>query len=505
MKTIITVLIVCFTLSLQAQFQYTVTSIPYTPYSYDTGDTAFLYPPLNDDGYSLPIALPFTFNFYGTDYTDLIIGANGLVSFDLSIAGGPAMWSLTAADTCPSYNLPNYAIFSPFHDLDPTVNGNIFYNTYGSLPNREFVISWDSVPLFSTDSSSLFTTQQIVLYETSNIIDVNMQEKPICLSWNGGNAVVGIQEHYYVGLAAPGRNTGQWTASNEAWRFFPPCSYNNHVPQICMVTVDSLSQNNIIIWDKTPYSITDSFFVYREITTNNYQRIGAVPYDSLSQFADTVRNLYFPNTGNPNAGTYRYRLQMHDTCGYYSQLSPYHNTIFIINTGGSFSWQEQYSLNPVDAYVLMRDDNSNGNWHAVASVAGTQQAISDPDYSTYQGTASWRIQTQWSIVCNPTLKSGKSFNTSFSNIVGGLSSVDETGQNSWLKIYPNPAANKIIIDYDGIQNLNLSVYNVVGQLLMQREVNKSSNEIDISSLLKGMYILKVSCADWTVQRKLVKE
>src|ERR1051326_278287 len=113
-------------------------------------------------------------------------------------------------------------------------------------------------------------------------------------------------------------------------------------PFICMVTVDSLSQYNVIMWDKTSYNYTDTFIVCREITTNNYLRIGTVPYDSLSEFIDTVRTKYFPNTGDPNAGTYRYKIKVNDSCGTDSTgstFSPYHNTIFMTNNNGNFSWQ----------------------------------------------------------------------------------------------------------------------------------------------------------------------
>ncbi|MBC7863889.1 MAG: hypothetical protein IAF38_13015, partial [Bacteroidia bacterium] len=95
------------------------------------------------------------------------------------------------------------------------------------------------------------------------------------------------------------------------------------VVSICLVTVDSNSQHNIIMWDKTPFTDVDSFIIYREIATNNYQPIGAVHFDSLSQFVDTTETLYFPNTGNPNAGTYRYKIKAHTTCGGYTAISPY--------------------------------------------------------------------------------------------------------------------------------------------------------------------------------------
>ncbi|MEW6467566.1 MAG: T9SS type A sorting domain-containing protein [Bacteroidota bacterium] len=284
---------------------------------------------------------------------------------------------------------------------------------------------------------------------------------------------------------------------------------NSDTPSICMVTVDSLSQYNVIIWDKTLYMNADSFIVYREITTNNYQRIASIPYDSLSRFVDTVATLYFPNTGNPNSGTYRYKLQTYDTCGSYSPLGPYHNTIYMTNVGGTFSWPQLYTIenapNPVNAYVLMRDNYSNGNWQAINSVAGTQQSITDPAYNFWQPSANWRIETMWNITCTPTLRtmpgSLTTYNASLSNAKNPIpSSVSETEVNSLVVLYPNPAETFITIGADGLKIESIGIYDMLGNKAGQ------SNElkIDISGLESGVYYLHIRTAKGNAIKKFVK-
>jgi photosystem II stability/assembly factor-like uncharacterized protein len=90
----------------------------------------------------------------------------------------------------------------------------------------------------------------------------------------------------------------------------------------------------------------------------------------------------------------------------------------------------------------------------------------------------------------------------------GINGTDETtiklNENPGT-IFPNPATSLITIACPENQRLNLSVYNIVGELVLQREINNSTNDVDIRSLAKGIYIIKVSGADWTVQRKLIKE
>ena len=62
---------------------YQVVSIPYAPYPYTTpGGTTD--PAVNaDDHFSQAFALPFPFCFYGSTYSNLCVGSNGVLTFDV--------------------------------------------------------------------------------------------------------------------------------------------------------------------------------------------------------------------------------------------------------------------------------------------------------------------------------------------------------------------------------------------------------------------------------------
>lgn len=195
---------------------YNVTSIPYAPpYPFNAGTAIFVG---QDDIWSNIIWLPFSFCFFGNEYTQIVVGANGLISFNTAYAGAFCPWSYTAA--VPNASLPLNSIFGAYHDIDPSVCGNIRYAILGAAPCRTFVVNYDAVCHYNCNA--LKTTQQIVLYETTNVIEVYIQNKPTCGSWNSGNAVVGIQNATgTVGFTPPGYNTGPWTVSNMGFRFTP--------------------------------------------------------------------------------------------------------------------------------------------------------------------------------------------------------------------------------------------------------------------------------------------
>jgi hypothetical protein len=281
---------------------------------------------------------------------------------------------------------------------------------------------------------------------------------------------------------------------------------------ICLVTVDTISQYNLIVWDKPNPSTIDSFIVYREITTNNYQRLGAVPYlGALSIFKDTVRTKYFPNTGDPNAGTFRYKLRIVDTCGNYSGLSSYHNTIFIINNNGTFSWTQLYSIegasNPVNSYVLMRDDSSTGNWHAVSSVVGTQYSVSDPAYEIYKNTAKWRVETQWAIICTPSIKqSVSSESTSRSNsTTNNFSGLTNNSFPEIFTLYPNPTSGIFSVEFDGHNTPGtiVRIFNFLGEMIYEKMITNNIQTIDLSNHSGGIYTVQVQKGNRDYCKRLI--
>jgi hypothetical protein len=203
---------------------YTVESITYIPpYQFNC-----LQNPVSvniDDIWSPVINIPFDFCFYGNTYNSCIMGSNGMISFNTASAGGPSGYAF-------SNNLPSLVgalfpntIYGVYHDIDPSVGGTVGWELITlNTGCRALVASWSDIPMFSATCNSILYTGMIVLYEDTNVIEVYIKEKNVCSTWNGGNAIVGIQNAAGTqAVVAPGRNglDADWTVTNEAWRFVP--------------------------------------------------------------------------------------------------------------------------------------------------------------------------------------------------------------------------------------------------------------------------------------------
>jgi gliding motility-associated-like protein len=213
---------------------YDVTSIPYAPQFAFTGGTN-----LNvaiDDIWSDIVDLPFPFCFYGQNYTKLLVGANGVLTFNIAgvVPGGtenpnvPGDCNWSYSTTIPNASFPiKNAIYGVYQDIDPSLRTNpaiqnINYYVTGTYPNRAFVLNTSEIPQFSCNTSVGLQTYQIILYETTNTIDVLVNKRTPCTGWNGGRGVIGVMNQAgTLAQTPPGRNTGTWSAFNEAWRFTP--------------------------------------------------------------------------------------------------------------------------------------------------------------------------------------------------------------------------------------------------------------------------------------------
>ena len=136
---------------------------------------------------------------------------------------------------------------------------------------------------------------------------------------------------------------------------------------ICMVTVDSATGKNVVVWEKTPNVAIASFNIYKETNVSGvYALLGNRPYDSLSVMLDLA--------SNPLVSAERYVLTVVDTCGNESAFSTAHRTMHLtVNKGQGNDWNliwNAYEGFTPSSYKIYRADTSL-NFVNIATVAGS--------------------------------------------------------------------------------------------------------------------------------------
>ncbi|MCH8319096.1 MAG: PKD domain-containing protein, partial [Bacteroidetes bacterium] len=150
------------------------------------------------------------------------------------------------------------------------------------------------------------------------------------------------------------------------------CFYTQ--PQICVVTVDSATQKNQIVWEKEVTGVIASYNIYREGLANQFSLVGNVLYANLSNFLDT--------TSIPAQQQYTYKISAMDNCGDESPMSSPHSTLHLImlndaqgETKINFVW-DNYKGVTVLGYNVWRYSALQGNT-LLSTIANTMSTFTD--------------------------------------------------------------------------------------------------------------------------------
>ena len=101
-------------------------------------------------------------------------------------------------------------------------------------------------------------------------------------------------------------------------------------------------------------------------------------------------------------------------------------------------------------------------------------------------------------------------NNRFVLVFDATTGINSTSLNNTLNIYPNPANNELHIGISDVKYLNektsISIKNLVGQEMISLESNELKNlqNIDITSLPEGIYIISIKLDGVYINKKFIK-
>jgi hypothetical protein len=75
------------------------------------------------------------------------------------------------------------------------------------------------------------------------------------------------------------------------------------------------------------------------------------------------------------------------------------------------------------------------------------------------------------------------------------SAINEANGGKQISVYPNPASGKISFDLSANGESALQVFDLNGNLVMNANISKQSNSIDVSNLSQGLYLFTVKSSE----------
>lgn len=280
------------------------------------------------------------------------------------------------------------------------------------------------------------------------------------------------------------------------------------VQELCLVSVNESSDHNLVIWEKTPSLLIDSFRIYREVAGLGFTHIASVHYDSLSSFEDTDAGV------DPNITQYRYKISAVDTCGNEGPLSGFHQTIYTfppLVSGNDIilDWEAYDGLAlPGFYYRIMRDTGMAGNWEAIDSVPEFTTVYTDLNAMNAGDTLRYYIEVVVPDVCEATR--AINHNSTRSNrtqpVQGNSVSVQELFSEENMILSPNPAMDKVAIRFDGhAGQKQIELFDLEGRLIHTEQWTGMYGELNISGFESGVYIVRATINGQTVHKRLIKQ
>jgi len=272
--------------------------------------------------------------------------------------------------------------------------------------------------------------------------------------------------------------------------------------EICLVTVDSTTNTNLVVWEKPITTGIDHFNIYRETSQAGlYQLVGSVLYSAESIYNDLV--------ASPNVRSWRYKISSVDDCGTESELSSTHKTIHLVISHGlgvdiNLFW-DSYEGFAYPNFVLRRHTDAGG-WTTLATMPTNLFTYTDQPTTT--DGLFYEVTVPAPGMCSST-KMAQDFNTTRSNRDNRLSTGQPNSVSELLdqvvNIYPNPANTVLNVENSSSQLIEARILDQAGRVISSTTLVPGQTKIDCGKLAMGMYSIELQSLGAKTLKRFVIE
>jgi hypothetical protein len=278
------------------------------------------------------------------------------------------------------------------------------------------------------------------------------------------------------------------------------------MPEICRVSMDSITNYNELSWKNNLPFATDSFKIYREGYINNQ-------FDLIATVVANTNMSFIDQSSMPKNRYYRYRISAVDSCGVETPLSNFHKSIHLYITAGlSNSWNliwNHYQGRPSSTYQIYRGLDSS-QMQLLTQLPSSIHSYTD--FSAPNGNVYYQIKVVFSDSCTqspnaPVVLTASSNLTNTSN-AGGIGFETHTKEIGSISVFPNPNKGSFNLKFTNIKEgrSEIELFDVTGKRIYfsQFDIISGVNQrVNLLGLAKGMYFIRISQQGRILAKKVV--
>ncbi len=293
------------------------------------------------------------------------------------------------------------------------------------------------------------------------------------LGWNAVTGATGYSVDYKLNTA------GTWT------------NYSS-LQATTTATVNSLSQSSLYDWR-----------VIATCPAGNGNYVAA----QFTTTTPTCQSAYDSSANGTTTGAARIPFNT-DIKGQINQKSDIDNYKFVITTGGSITitlttLPANYNLkllNSAGTQVgISQKSNTSNESISYTATAGTYYAqVYGSSTNTFNATSCYTLKVALGTATKLTTTLPAVFNPQNGN--DALSELS----NHQIAIYPNPLKNMLNVNMNAIKGMtDIKLYNLNGEMILSKKTIQSNNQLNLSGLINGVYVIVISNSDGIISRQRV--
>jgi hypothetical protein len=261
--------------------------------------------------------------------------------------------------------------------------------------------------------------------------------------------------------------------------------------EICVVTVDQTTATNLVVWEKEVSTSISHYNIYREgFVAGDYQLVGTVPYDDMSEYSDPV--------ASPFNRSWKYKVSAVDGCGNETELSGDHKTIHLtinVGLGGSINllWDDYAGFDYTSFYI--NKHTTAGGWEVLDQMPTYLHSYSDNPTDLYGLWYTVTVDAPGQCVPTSSDKaSGGPYYQSVSNLEdeGSIDTrTEEKIERFDMQLFPNPNNGYFIIGFNHDYSGEIEIIDISGKQIYKdafSNIKKWTFEDQIES---GVYMIRV--------------
>lgn len=440
-----------------------------------------------------------------------VVDGIDLVNIELSRDGGEN-WEMAATN-----------VYADSYSYTLTISGSPSDNCRIKISDAADSTVFDISGKFSILEAPVITLTEPngnVVWKSNKIYTISwVYDNPEFFWVNAEYSVDGGESWSYIGFGLPAQGSIEWktpdveseeclirvfdsnfgfvadTSDLFAIRDFPETP-------ICIVSVDSVANQNVIIWEKPSTDQIQNYIVYKETDQMDvFEPIGSVAFDSLPFFVDV--------NSNPAVKSYRYKLGFEDSEGYVYPMGEMHQTIHLtIGKGIGNSWNLNWGAYlgfDVASFNIYRSANGS-SYELIETISSSFFSYTDIDAPA--GDVYYFIEVEKENGCNLSTREYQ-VSSAISNIVtNNLLSVESLDEALISNIYPNPSNQWLnVVTGSETGDLDLQLFDIAGRIILKDEFKQvGSNfrtQLNVAEVKDGIYFLRVSIGKVSEIQKVV--